>query len=91
MVLGVSPDDVASHRKFADKFGLPFALLADEGAEVCRAYGVWQEKSMYGRKYMGVARTTYLIDPTGRVAQRRDKVKPAEDAATVLAAVAAAG
>lgn len=91
VVLGVSPDDVASHRKFADKFGLPFALLADEGAEVCRAYGVWQEKSMYGRKYMGVARTTYLIDPTGRVAQRRDKVKPAEDAATVLAAVAAAG
>lgn len=79
VVLGVSPDDVISHKKFADKFNLSFPLLADVRGEddvppVCDAYGVWQEKSMYGKKYMGVVRTTYLIDPTGNVARRWDKV-----------------
>lgn len=74
VVLGVSPDDEASHARFAAKYALPFPLLADEGAKTCQAYGVWQEKSMYGRTYMGVARTTYLIDPAGKVAHRWDRV-----------------
>ena len=96
-VFGVSPDGVASHAKFAAKFKLPFALLADEPAKagaapkLCAAYGTWQEKSMYGRKYMGVARTTYGIGPDGKVAARFDKVKPAEHAEEVLAALAALG
>ncbi|MFI4897763.1 MAG: thioredoxin-dependent thiol peroxidase, partial [Phycisphaerales bacterium JB059] len=68
-VLGVSPQDVKSKQKFADKFDLNFPILADEGAKVCEKYGVWQEKSMYGRTYMGVVRTTFLIDPKGKVAQ----------------------
>lgn len=80
-VLGVSPDDAKSHAKFAGKYDLPFPLLADvpEGdtklPAVCDSYGVWQEKSMYGRKYMGVQRTTYLIGPDGNVERRWDKVK----------------
>jgi peroxiredoxin Q/BCP len=86
-VLGVSPDNEKSHRKFADKFSLPFPLLADTGQAMCRAYGVWQEKSMYGRTYMGVARTTYLVDPAGKVARRWDKVKPEAHADEVLKAV----
>ena len=96
-VFGVSPDGVASHAKFAAKFKLPFALLADEPAKagaapkLCAAYGTWQEKSMYGRTYMGVARTTYVIGPDGKVAARFDKVKPAEHAEEVLAAIAALG
>ena len=84
VVLGVSPDDTASHRRFADKYNLPFPLLADEGAAICQAYGVWQQKSMFGRKYIGVARTTYLIDPSGDVAHRWDKVKVDRHAADVL-------
>ncbi len=84
VVLGVSPDDVASHKKFADKESLNFTLLADPDHAVCEAYGTWQEKSMYGRKYWGVARTTYLIDPDGRVAHRWDKVKVAGHVAAVL-------
>ena len=75
VVLGMSPDGVGSHEKFAGKFDLRFPLLADEGATVASKYGVWQEKSMYGRKYMGIVRTTYLIDPSGKVAARWDKVK----------------
>jgi peroxiredoxin Q/BCP len=85
VVLGVSPDSAKSHDKFVGKFNLPFALLADTEKKACQAYGVWQEKSMYGRKYMGVARTTYLIDPKGKVAARWDKVKPAEHDSEVLA------
>lgn len=85
VVLGVSPDGSASHEKFAAKFGLPFDLLADPDQIVCGQYGVWQEKNMYGRKYMGVVRTTYLIDPQGRVAHRWDKVKVKNHAAEVLA------
>jgi thioredoxin-dependent peroxiredoxin len=75
VVLGVSPDSPESHVKFAHKHDLPFTLLADPEKQVLQRYGVWQEKSMYGRKYMGVVRTTYLIDPQGNVVQRWDKVK----------------
>lgn len=87
VVLGVSPDDEASHRKFADKHALNFTFLADAGSKICQKYGVWREKSMYGRKYMGVVRTTYLIDADGKVAQRWDKVKVPEHADAVLRAV----
>lgn len=75
VVLGVSPDDEKSHGKFVDKYELPFTLLADPEHVALTQYGVWQEKSMYGRKYMGVVRTTYLIAPGGKVAKRWDKVK----------------
>jgi thioredoxin-dependent peroxiredoxin len=78
VVLGVSPDPVASHRKFADKFGLPFRLLADTDHAVAERYGVWKEKSMYGRKYWGNERTTFIIDEDGRIAQVLERVKPAE-------------
>jgi peroxiredoxin Q/BCP len=92
VLLGVSPDDSKSHAKFAKKFDLPFTLLADVPSEdgvpaVCDAYGVWQEKSMYGRRYMGVARTTYLIDGKGAVVRRWDKVKVDGHAKEVLAAL----
>ena len=76
VVLGVSPDPVESHRKFRDKHDLNFPLLADVDHEVAEAYGVWKEKSMYGRKYMGVERSTFLIDEEGRVAEAWRKVKP---------------
>ena len=74
-VLGVSVLDEKSKAKFAQKYGLTFPLLADAGHEVAEKYGVWQEKTNYGRKYMGIARTTYLIGPDGKVAQRWDNVK----------------
>jgi peroxiredoxin Q/BCP len=74
-VLGVSPDSVSSHKKFADKFDLKFSLLADENKEVLEKYGVWKEKSMYGRKYMGVERTTVVIDETGKILNIYHKVK----------------
>jgi peroxiredoxin Q/BCP len=88
-VLGVSILDSRSKAKFARKHGLTFPLLADEDHAVAEAYGAWQEKSMYGRKYMGVARITYLIDPAGKVARRWDTVKPADHPAEVLEAVRA--
>lgn len=75
VVLGVSRDTVALHGKFRDKHELNFPLLADEEGEVCKAYGVWQEKSMYGKKYMGIARTTFVIGPTGKIEQVFEKVK----------------
>lgn len=87
VVLGVSPDSVASHRKFKEKYGLNFPLLADTEREVARAYGVWKEKSMYGRKYMGVERSTFVIDEQGRIQEARRKVKPADDARQVLEAI----
>lgn len=74
-VVGVSPDSAASHDKFKAKYELNFALLADEEKSVCTAYDVWKEKSMYGRKYMGVERTTYIIDPKGKIAAVFEKVK----------------
>jgi len=75
VVLGVSILDEASKAKFAEKHGLTFPLLADADHAIAEKYGVWQEKSRYGRKYMGIARTTYLIGPDGKVAQRWDNVK----------------
>ena len=89
VVLGVSPDGAASHKRFADKHGLPFPLLADESRAVCEKYGVWGPKKLYGREYMGVTRTTYLIDPAGKVAQRWDKVKVKQHTREVFEALRA--
>ena len=89
MVLGVSPDNPKSHRKFKEKNALPYTLLADIDHKIAEQYGVWQEKSMYGRKYMGVARTTFIIDPKGRIAKVFEKVKPEDHAIEVAEAVAA--
>lgn len=75
VVLGVSPDSVKSHEKFKAKFDLPFPLLADEDHGIAEAYGVWQEKSMYGRKYMGIVRSTFVIDEKGKIAEVHQKVK----------------
>ena len=83
-VLGVSPDNVKSHAKFAEKFELPFPLLADEGHKIADAYGMWVEKSMYGRKYMGVERSTFVIDGTGKIAAIHRKVKPSEHVGHLL-------
>ena len=88
VVLGVSPDSVASHEKFRDKYALPFPLLADEDHAVAEAYGVWGEKSMYGRTYQGILRTTFVIDPAGRIARIFEKVKPKGHAREVLEALA---
>ncbi len=77
VVLGVSPDSAESHRKFKEKFALNFPLLADVDHEVAEAYGVWKERSMYGRKFMGIERSTFLIDEKGTVAEAWRKVKPA--------------
>jgi peroxiredoxin Q/BCP len=87
VVIGVSPDPVKSHRKFADKFGLKFPLLADTETQLCQSCGVWVEKSMYGKKYMGVERTTFLLDEKGVVTHVWRKVKPAGHAAEVKAAL----
>lgn len=75
VILGISPDSVASHKKFVEKFDLPFALLSDEAKKVLQLYDVWKEKSMYGRKYMGVERTTYVIDERGKIKSIFNKVK----------------
>jgi peroxiredoxin Q/BCP len=87
VVVGVSPDTVKAQAKFKGKFGLPFTLLADEDHKIAEDYGVWKEKSMYGRKYMGVERTTFLIGPDGKVARIFEKVKPAGHARQVLEAL----
>jgi peroxiredoxin Q/BCP len=76
LVLGVSPDKPKALRKFADKYELPFTLLSDEGHKVAEAYGVWAEKSMYGRKYWGNERTTFVIDSGGKIARVFPKVSP---------------
>jgi peroxiredoxin Q/BCP len=75
-VLGISKDSITSHKKFAEKYTLPFPLLADEQKEVIQAYDVWQEKSMMGKKYMGIVRTSFLIDQEGKIAKIYEKVKP---------------
>jgi peroxiredoxin Q/BCP len=87
VILGVSPDDAKSHCRFAEKYGLAFTLLSDVDHRMTEKYGVWVEKSMYGRKYMGVQRATLLIDPAGKVAHVWEKVKPAGHAEEVLAAL----
>ena len=83
-VFGVSADSVVSHKKFADKFSLTFPLLADTDKRVVEAYGVWQEKSMYGRKFMGIMRTSFLVEPTGLMKKIYEKVKPEIHAEQVL-------
>jgi len=88
VVLGVSPDGVASHQKFKKKYELPFILLADEDHALAEAYEAWGEKSMYGRKYYGVLRKTYIIDARGKISHVFPKVKPKGHAAEVLAALA---
>jgi peroxiredoxin Q/BCP len=87
VVLGISPDPVAKVKKFHDKQALNFALLADEGHPVADAYGVWVQKSMYGKTYFGNERTTFVIDADGKVAEVLRKVKPAEHDRLVLAAL----
>ena len=91
VVLGVSPDGEASHVKFKEKYDLPFTLLADTDHAVADAYGVWAEKSYAGKRYMGVDRSTFVIDADGNVANVFLKVKPAEHADQVLAALSASG
>ncbi len=89
VVLGVSPDSVASHRKFRDKYGLNFPLLADGDHAVAEAYGVWAEKSMYGRRYMGIERSTFLIGEDGKVLEAWRKVKAEGHAELVMGALEA--
>lgn len=84
VVLGVSPDDVSSHKKFKEKFGLNFTLLADVDHKVAEAYGVWKEKNLYGRKTMGVERTSFIIDEDGNIAKILPRVKPAEHVGQLL-------
>ena len=88
VVLGVSPDSPKKHVKFREKYGLPFTLLSDEKHSVAEAYGTWVEKSMYGKTYMGMERSTFVIDADGNVKKIMRKVKPAEHADDVLAALA---
>lgn len=85
VVIGVSKDSAASHRKFAEKHGLPFLLLADPELTVLQAYGVWQEKKLYGKVSMGVVRSTYIIDESGVIETVMPKVKPDTNAAEILA------
>ena len=84
VVLGISKDSVASHKKFEEKYGLPFTLLADPELVAIQAYDVWQEKKNYGKTYMGVVRTTYLIDEEGKIAKAFDKVKAADNPEQML-------
>jgi peroxiredoxin Q/BCP len=85
VVIGISRDSVASHVKFAEKYNLPFILLADPELEAIKAYEVWQEKKNYGKLFMGVVRTTYIIDETGRIEHVMPKVKPDTNASEILA------
>ena len=89
IVLGVSPDGVGSHQKFKGAFDLPFTLLADQEHIVAEAYGVWQQKSRYGRTYMGIVRSTFVIGPDGNVVKVMRNVQPATHADDVLAVLAA--
>jgi peroxiredoxin Q/BCP len=90
VVIGVSKDSVASHDKFKQKYNLPFILASDEKSDVCERYGVWKEKSMYGRKYMGIERTTFLIDEAGKIRAAWNKVKIPGHVDEVLKTAAAA-
>ena len=91
VVLGVSADDLASHQKFAERSGLPFPLLSDTGTVVSQLYGVWKEKNMYGKKYLGVNRETFLIDKEGIVRKVWPKVKADQHAQEVLDTIEALG
>lgn len=84
VVLGISKDSVESHKKFAKKYGLPFTLLSDEDKQVIKKYGVWGKKSMMGKSYMGVRRTSFLISPVGKIVKVYKDVKPDKHAAEVL-------
>ena len=84
VVLGISKDSVESHKKFEEKYGLPFILLSDTQKAVIKAYDVWKEKNMYGKKTMGIVRTTYLIDENGIIAKAFEKVKAADNPAQML-------
>ena len=83
-VVGVSPDSVESHRKFKERFGLKFDLIADTGKEILQAYGAWGEKSMYGKKYMGVLRTTFVIDEKGMIQEIFEKVETKDHTKQIL-------
>jgi peroxiredoxin Q/BCP len=89
VVLGISPNNLKSHDKFIEKFNLPFTLLADEEKKMAQDYGVWIEKSMYGKKYMGVARSTFIIDKAGKIAKIFEKVTPKDHEKEVLEALRA--
>lgn len=91
VVLGVSPDDSESHRKFATKYNLPFTLLADEGHQVAELYGVWGKKKRFGREYEGTHRTTFLINESGIIQQVFEDVKPENHSQEVLAALQKSG
>ena len=84
VVLGISKDSVASHKKFEEKYGLPFTIISDPELVAIQAYDVWQEKKNYGKTYMGVVRTTYLIDEEGKIAKAFDKVKAADNPEQML-------
>ena len=84
IVLGISKDSVASHKRFEDNHSLPFTLLSDPELDVIKAYGVWQEKNMYGRKTFGIVRTTYLIDEEGRILKAMGKVKAKDNPEEML-------
>lgn len=83
-VIGVSKDSVSAHQKFADRHNLNFTLLSDENHEMIEAYGAWQEKSMFGKKYMGIQRSTVIIDPTGNIVKEYPKVNPTKHAAEII-------
>ena len=87
VVIGISKDSVESHKKFEEKYGLPFILLSDTEKEVIMAYDVWKEKNMYGRKTMGIVRSTYLIDENGVIAKAFEKVKAADNPAQMLESI----
>jgi peroxiredoxin Q/BCP len=88
VVLGVSPDGVTSHQKFKTKFDLPFTLLVDEDHAIAEAYGAWGERSNYGKTYMGIIRSHFVIDEQGKIADAQVKVSPADSVERALAALA---
>ncbi|HSR69605.1 MAG TPA: thioredoxin-dependent thiol peroxidase [Acidobacteriota bacterium] len=88
VVLGVSPDSQSSHAKFRDKYDLPFRLLVDDDHSIAQAYGVWAEKSMYGRKFMGILRSQFVIDEEGTVVEARYRISPKDSAPKAVAALA---
>lgn len=83
-VIGISKDSPASHKKFAEKYNLNFTLLSDESFDTIKAYGAWGERSMYGRKFMGIIRSTYIIDPNGNIVKEYPKVTPKAHAAQIV-------